>query len=218
MDGLPYVFVDLVQGSPAWHEWRSHGIGASEAPTIMGENSWRSADQLLQSRLGIKEKRSATGAMARGTALEPEARREYCKTIGDIVIPVCLQSLEFDWLRASLDGMNFDGSRVVEIKCGRYVYREAACFRRVPRNYFGQIQHILAVTGLPEIDFWCYWPHCAPVHLRVARDDQYIRRLLKIEERFWTLILDGRSRAESIDLVPQAMSECDGGIEYHGVR
>ena len=30
--------------------------------------------------------------------------------------------------------------------------------RSAPDYYYGQLQHILAVTGLDSLDFWCYWP------------------------------------------------------------
>ena len=181
----PYVFVDLEQGSEEWLEWRRNGIGASEAATIMGENQWGSAERLFEGKCGLGKKTAPTASMALGTSLEPEARRAFEMTFMEAMVPVCVQRVEFEWMRASLDGMSWDRSRVVEIKCGARVYQETARFRRVPRQYVGQLQHIMAVTGLPEVDFWCYWPGNAPVHLRVGRDDMYIRRLMAIEATFW---------------------------------
>lgn len=192
MMGTPYIFVDLEQGTEEWLEWRRHGIGASEAPTLLGENSWKTPDQLFEERCGSHKARPTTKSMALGSALEPEARRAFEIEVGEAMSPVCVQSVEFDWMRASLDGMGWDGLRVVEIKCGSRVYQEAACLRRVPGHYVGQLQHILAVTGLPEIDFWSYWPDQRPVHLRVPRDDAYIKRLIAAERAFWTRIADRR--------------------------
>lgn len=181
--------LDLEQGTPEWHEWRRHGIGASEAATIMGENPWRTPEQHLAARCRTRKPKPASPAMALGTALEPEARLAFEMAVSTPMVPLCLQSIRCDWLRASLDGMSIDGRRVVEIKCGRRVYQEAAMFRRVPRNYMAQLQHILVVTGLPEIDFWCYWPECDPVHLRTPRDELYIRRLIAVEESFWQRVV-----------------------------
>lgn len=192
MTPAPYTFVDLEQGSEAWLDWRRHGIGASDAPTILGENPWNSAEQFLEARRGVRKHAPASKSMAMGTALEPEARRAFELFVGEAMSPVCVQSVEFAWMRASLDGMAWDESRVVEIKCGAGVYRETALFRRVPRQYVGQLQHILAVTGLPEIDFWCYWPEQPPVHLRVVRDEMYIRRLRAAEEIFWNRVNEPR--------------------------
>ena len=84
--------------------------------------------------------------------------------------------------------MAWEGERVVEIKCGASAYREAARFRLVPRAYEAQLPHILAVTGLPVIDFWGYWPNCNPVHLCVLGDEAYIKRLQAMERQFWMRI------------------------------
>ncbi len=195
-EDAPYILVDLEQGSEAWHEWRRHGIGASEAPTIMSENPWKTADELLEMRRGLQKRKPATKSMALGSALEPEARRAFEIEIGEAMSPICVQSVKFEWMRASLDGMAWDESRVVEIKCGARVYQETAMFRRVPRQYFAQLQHILAVTGLGEIDFWSFWPECCPVHLRVPRNEQYIRRLIAIEELFWGKIVQEKSKGK----------------------
>ncbi|MBI4005372.1 MAG: YqaJ viral recombinase family protein [Gammaproteobacteria bacterium] len=179
-----YTIVDFQQGTKAWHEWRSQGIGASDAPAIMGENPWKSPSQLMREKCGGRGN-GTNAAMARGTELEPEARKSYEIRFGVCVVPACLQSTQHSWLRASVDGLAKNGSVVVEIKCGESVYRKTSTTRKVPGYYFGQLQHILAVTSLPAIDFWCYLPARPEVHIRVARDDSYIKRLLDAEHAFW---------------------------------
>ncbi len=191
VDDVPYVLVDLEQGTPEWHAWRKEGIGASEASTILGVSRWESAKGHLLKRCGMLPKRASTTAMRRGTALEPEARLAYVEHIGEVVVPMCVQSKQRPWMRASLDGMTWDGTQVVEIKCGQHVYREASMFRRVPLQYVGQVQHILAVTGLPGMDFWCYWPGREPVLIPVSRDDLFIRMLIAVEEEFWERLQGG---------------------------
>jgi len=189
-----YTIVDLQQGTSAWLEWRKQGIGASDAPAVMGENPWKSAAQLLEEKCGTK-RHSMNDAMARGSALEPEARNRYNAKLGVQVVPACLQSTTFAWLRASVDGLAPDGSAVVEIKCGESVYRKSSSSREVPNYYFGQLQHILAVTDLRSIDFWCYLPNRPEVYLRVARDDAYISRLLEAEHEFWQRVVRDRRNA-----------------------
>ena len=76
-----YTIIDLEQGTPAWLEWRSQGIGASDAPTIMGENPWKRAADLLDEKCG-KLKSNSNAAMVRGSALEPEARRRFEAKVG----------------------------------------------------------------------------------------------------------------------------------------
>jgi putative phage-type endonuclease len=86
--------------------------------------------------------------MNKGTALEPEARRRYEAKSGLRVLPKCIQSMKMPWLRASLDGMSDDGKHVVEIKCGERVYHATKHDGEPPRYYYGQLQHILAITNL----------------------------------------------------------------------
>ena len=126
--------------------------------------------------------------MALGTRLEPEARKLYIAKTGIDVRPMCVQSATYDWLRASLDGLSSNRDVVVEIKCGASAYRRVSEYRTVPDYYYGQVQHILAVTGLDSLDFWCYWPDNPTVLLRVQRNDTYIERLLRKEQAFWDLV------------------------------
>jgi putative phage-type endonuclease len=179
-----YSIVQLQQGTREWLEWRHRGIGASDAPVIMGENPWKDVSELLKHKCGAPKDQGENAAMTRGTMLEPEARKRYVLQRGFDVQPACLQSNQYDWLRASVDGLSADGKAVVEIKCGDSVYRKTFSSGRVPDYYYGQLQHILAVTGLPSIDFWCYLPHCPEVLLVVDRDDNYSARLLEAEYRF----------------------------------
>ncbi len=185
---LHYTIVNLQQGTKEWREWRRHGSGAADAPAIMGENPWKSAEYLLQEKCEGR-RCSSNAAMARGMELEPVARERYEAKIGIRVVPTCLQSLKYEWLRASVDGLATDGNTIVEIKCGESVYRKASASRKVPDYYYGQLQHMLAITNLQSIDFFCYWPKRPEVHLRIARDDSYIERLLDAEYKFWQKVL-----------------------------
>lgn len=185
-----FRIVDLEQGTDAWLEWRRGGIGASEAPAIMGENPWKSAASLLREKTGQARGFAMNAAMARGTRLEPQARKQFNKTFKADVAPACLQNTRREWMRASVDGLSSRSDRVVEIKCGERVYEHAARTGAVPRYYVGQLQHILCVTGLLAIDFFVYLPRMTPLHLTVARDDDYIERLIAAEAAFWSRVLD----------------------------
>ena len=187
-----FTIVDLSQGTPEWLEWRNDGIGASDAPIIMGENPWKSAAELLEVKCGRARESDRNAAVARGIELEPEARRVYISRTGTLVQPACLQSGSYDWLRASVDGLSYRADAVVEIKCGESVYRKTRQYGRVPDYYYGQLQHILAVTGLPSIDFFCYLPGFSELLVPVARDDNYIGQLLNTEFQFWTQVLGAR--------------------------
>lgn len=174
-----YKIVDLEQGSRSWLDWRYDGIGASDAPAIMGENPWKSRQQLLVEKRSRRDV-AKNARMAKGTALEPEARRRYESTVGMRVSPRCIQSTNIPWLRASLDGISDDGHIVVEIKCGEGAYRTTKRLQKVPQYYYGQIQHILSLTDLRELQFFCYWPGKEEICITVKRDEDYIKMMLVV--------------------------------------
>ena len=182
----PYKIVELKQGTPEWHAWRHKGIGASDAKAAISKRGISRARLLRDKRAFEPPENSYTSeAMDRGTELEPKARRRYNETYGNNIRAVCVQSTQYPWLRASLDGLSDDGNLVVEIKCGAGVHQQA--LERFPVQYKGQVQHILAVTGLPSLHFWCYWPKSPnPEILHVIkRDEEYIKNLLDKEQEFW---------------------------------
>ena len=159
--------------------------GPQDAATILGEKPAKSVERLLFEKLNPPKESGRNFARAQGVALERAARAHYCRDTGLTVAPTCVQSLARPWQRASLDGLSADGERAVEIKCGSATYQSAAARLRPSRHHFAQLQHILAVTGLPVVDYWCYWPPRVPLRLEVRRDEVYIERLLAAEEVFW---------------------------------
>lgn len=192
-DPKAFGVVQLPQGSSAWLQWRHGGIGGSDAPTILGENPWRSAAALLREKVAPPRESFMNAAMKRGKELEPIALARYAARTGRQMVPVCIQSLRVGWLRASLDGIAVDGAAAVEIKCGKSAYAATEKHGAVPRYYYGQVQHVLAITGLPSLDFFCHWPGEQDILLRVPRDDGYIAHLLQQEQAFWRHVVQLRA-------------------------
>ena len=182
-----FIRLDFDQSTGEWLSWRRGGIGASDAPVVMGLSPWQKEGELLLLKTGQKAERPANDAMERGKRLEPVARLAYVNHTGVAVEPVCVQSREHDWMRASLDGLSTDGQHVVEIKCPGEKDHSLAAYGSVPEKYYPQLQHILAVTGLGEIYYWSFrFGHT--VLLKVNRDDAFIAALLEKEIAFWAKV------------------------------
>lgn len=217
---MSFEVIDHEQGSIPWLRWRHDGIGGSDAPALMGENPWRSAKALFAEKSAPSRYGSARpapprpvvadlfaaapkpappppdtryrSAASRGTALEPYARELYNRHTGGDLVANCLQSRLHPWQRASLDGLCLKTGRALEIKCGDKVYAHVESTGKVPGYYIGQLQHILAVSGLAAIDFWVWLPGKTPLLLTVPRDDAYIARLTSTGDAFWQRVLDAR--------------------------
>lgn len=182
-----FVRLNFEQSTSEWLSWRRGGIGASDAPVVMGLSPWQKEGELLLLKTGRKAERPANDAMERGKRLEPVARLAYVNHTGIAVEPMCVQSRQHDWMRASLDGLSADGQNVVEIKCPGEKDHSLAASGSVPEKYYPQLQHILAVTGLGEIYYWSFrFGHT--VLLKVNRDDAFIAALLEKEVAFWARV------------------------------
>jgi putative phage-type endonuclease len=189
--------VDLKQGSPDWHLWRTYGIGGSDVAAILGLSPWQTREALLNHkathdpRFDRKKSDRKTPAMQHGIDSEPRVRAMYEDLIGIKVTPCCILHDEWDWHKASLDGLNDLEDLIVEIKSptSPRSHRPAVA-GIVPEHYYCQIQHQLSVAGIKRCHYvsWCEHPDFSPSdQLRVVpvtRSDTYIRHLLEEEVKF----------------------------------
>src|ERR1700743_3251665 len=110
--------IELEQGSQEWLSWRKTVITATDCSSIMGNNPWTTAYKCWQRKVGLIEENKSNEAMERGKRLEPEARSQFTQQYGIDMTPVVVESTEYDFLGASLDGISIMGNYLLEIKCG----------------------------------------------------------------------------------------------------
>lgn len=148
-------------GTAAWHEWRANGIGASDAPIIAAHAgliepaSWMSSQhKLWEQKLGLALKPKVNAAMRRGTDGEAAARDAVERATGLVLYPVFGEMEVSPFIRASFDGMDFDNSIIVEIKCPSKGVHDLAKSGKVVSYYLPQLAHqALVAWGLPG-DLW----------------------------------------------------------------
>lgn len=178
----------LTQGSDEWHSFRSKGIGASEAAIIMGSNPWSTITDLFNRKAGIikMEDRKPNEAMQHGIDLEPYARKAFIAATGLKMQPKCFINPKYPWLRASLDGINEDGSIILEIKCPTKLAIHMKVVRgTVPSYYYPQLQHQLACCDAEFVCFWSYMKTMGGAMIEVTPNHKYIKELIKREKLFW---------------------------------
>ncbi len=186
-----YAIETLEQGSTEWLEWRRGVIGASDAPTIMGENPWSSANHLMKDKLGLNPPFHGNAATRDGQYHESFARKALIKEAKFNLIPLVVQDDKVPYFAASLDAVSEDFQHLFEIKCGVKSYQYVAKNKRVPKYYCGQLQHMLMVLDLPTIYLTVYRPNEKMLTIPVRFDGEYIRRL-KIEEEDFAKALTAR--------------------------
>lgn len=172
----------LVQGSAEWKALRSKLIGASDAPVIMGLSPWMTRYQLWLQKEGLYEVEE-NWAMARGKELEEEARAAYESHTGETMFASVEFNQEYPWAMASLDGINLERTRMVEIKVPGIKDHQSALDGIIPEKYQCQMHHQMMVLGLKSNDYWSYRDGRG-ILLTLERDVEFIDKLI-IEEKIF---------------------------------
>lgn len=181
--------IDLVQGSPEWHEYRSKGIGASDASIIMGVSPWATPYQLWIYNNGLSEKKEMTQSMKFGSDNEQQLREYFQQKKNVQVQPKVVESSLYPWMFASMDGLSEDGEIAVEIKCTNAEYHKMCKESRVPDVYYPQVQHQMFVCELDQIYYLSYWKGNHDMIL-VDRNDFYIEKMIDKELEFLKCMTD----------------------------
>ena len=175
--------INIQQNTPSWLAWRKEKIGASDSPIIMGESPWCTPFQLWERKLGFIPDQVENSSMSRGKRLEHEARSEFMKMKNIIVCPEVIQHATNDWMIASLDGLSVCQKFAVEIKCPGYEDHLSALKGNVPKKYYSQMQHQIAVSGLDMIYYFSY-DGLENALIEVLRDQEYIDAMILKERNF----------------------------------
>jgi putative phage-type endonuclease len=148
--------IDLEQGTDLWLSWRKTVITATDCPVILGSSPWSTAYKIWQRKLGLLEEQKTNDAMQRGKRLEPEARAQFIDRYAINMTSAVVESTEFDFLGASLDGLSDCYKYILEIKCGGAKLHKQAGEGYIPAYYMDQIQHQLFVTGAQKAFYYSY--------------------------------------------------------------
>lgn len=177
----------LLQQSSEWKEIRKNKVGASDAPVIMGVSPWKTQYQLWCEKLSLSGETTKTHSMQRGLEKEKEARQEFEKQTGIIVFPDVVFSDRYDFMMASLDGIDIERKNIVEIKVPGKEDHEMAMDGIIPSKYMPQLQHQMIVTNLDHA-FYFSWNEKSSKIIEIERDDSYSNQLISKETEFWRCV------------------------------
>jgi len=204
-----------------WLHWRTSGIGSSDASAIMNTSRFATYESLLINKATNPEENTENLYIKeRGNKIEGWVREYLEKKIGKSLQPVNCESLDFPFMRCSLDGATANRELILEIKLlssvnPAKINTEAEGYRKwndlrnkgiVPVEYMAQIQHQLMVTGAEDCTFVGYRElrgerALDPTNIAsqiVNRDEKYIDRLAELEFKFWYDLTKMKSTKEEI--------------------
>lgn len=183
------IEVNLTQNTPEWIKFRHSHIGSSDALCIMGQSPWKSESDLFDEKIGLGIEKETTFFMQRGKDLEPIALQKFEEVIGILMMAKVFIHDEYEWMSASLDGIDFENENMVEIKCPGKKDHQIALDGEIPKKYIPQLQHQLAVMGLNKMYYFSYAIDSFKV-IEVYKDESYIENLLNKEKDFWKRVED----------------------------
>jgi len=184
---------NLKQGSKEWLKFRETGLGASDAPIIMGESPWKTPFELWAEKTKLLKPEEphimAAVAMKRGTDLEPKARELYIQQTGKKVSIPNVEHPVYPFIRASLDGLSEDGLVILEIKTPGKADLIEASKGKVPKKYYWQLmQQLLLVPKATHLDYVTFDGKETIYITKVERNKKDEEKLLKALLHFWTLV------------------------------
>lgn len=174
------------QGSQEWLDFRLGKVGGSDAAVVLEKSPYKSAFRLWKEKKGLAEPDPMNDAMRLGHELEPIARDLFQYQSGIQMYPAVYVHDNHPQIMASLDGINYEGNRILEIKCGKKAF-QMACVGDIDETYRIQCQHNMAVTGALICDFFAYSvdPHYnRGIHFVIERDEKFISEMIEKELEF----------------------------------
>src|SRR6202789_1200851 len=174
----------LEQGSQEWLSWRKTVITATDCPAILGSSPWSTAYKCWQRKLGLIEEQKSNEAMERGKRLEPEARALFIKRHGINMNPVVVESTDYEFLGASLDGLSDCKKFIIEIKCGGSNLHNMASQGMIPQYYIDQMQHQLLVTAAEKCFYYSYNGK-EGICIEIFPDKDFTTKFIHKARAFW---------------------------------
>ena len=171
-----------------WLEYRKKGITGTDAGAITGMNPYVSAFQVYQDKRSDVTEDTDNESMRQGRDLEEYVAQRFSEETGLKVrkANAIYQSDTSSIMLADFDRLIAGQSAGLECKTVSPYSSDKWKDGAIPPHYQMQAQHYLAVSGFDT------WYIAALIFGRefiirkIDRDEELIRHLTQIEERFWT--------------------------------
>jgi putative phage-type endonuclease len=184
-----------------WLARRLNGIGASDAPKIMGLSNYGSALSVYMAKLEHVNDFEMNERMEMGILMEPVIIQRFEQITGIEVIPNSIEvwSEKFPFLFATPDG--YIKGENAGLECKNIGMYSSEWDESIPNQYMVQVQHSMLVTGFDKWYIAVLFSGNKFKHYEVDRDDQLINEhILPQLKYFWFEHVE-----KSIPPIPQAI-------------
>ncbi len=183
-----------------WLRERRRGIGASDAPAVVGLSPWASPLSLWVDKTRVPDYEHAddmSEPMRWGHVLESAIAREHARRLGLRLAasPGILAHPQLPWMRATPDFLVVDRTRepveLMEVKTASAFRTEEWADEAPPDHVVIQVLHQLAVTGDRRCHVAALVGGNQPRHWLIERDEDAIAMLIDREREFWDRVQRG---------------------------
>ena len=139
------------QRTPEWYQQRENAITASDIPTVLGENSYKTPWNLLVDKCNANPKPFVGNSATQwGNHYEDIAIDKYSERYNKKVLSFgLLLHKDYPWLGGSPDGITTDGI-LLEVKCP---IKRKIVMGEVPHHYLSQVLLNLEICNLELAHF-----------------------------------------------------------------
>jgi len=176
-----------------WLELRRQGIGGSDAPIVLGLSRYKSPVGLWLEKTGQIVPEEAGEAAYWGQKLEDIVAKEFMLRTGMRVRQdnKMRNNTEHPFMIANLDRLIIGKHEGLECKTASAYRKDGWTDDNIPDAYYVQCQHYMAVTGYKTWHIACLIGGNTFVHKAVARDEEFIAKLIEVEREFWDHVVNG---------------------------
>lgn len=185
--------INMNQRDDDWLEWRKAGITATDATILLNRSPYKTRWRLWAEKTNYAREAnlSLNPLVRRGVENEDKARQAFESKYNELLLPVCVESVRYPLMRASLDGLTGDGEPT-ELKCPSESVWKDVCSNGVNSKsyqlYYAQVQHQLLVTE--AIKGWLvFWYEGDIREFLITRDEPMLNELLAQAKEFWQYVL-----------------------------
>ncbi len=180
--------IPLLQGSLEWLEYRYTRLMATCTSSILGINPFKTPLDLFLEKTKRTEPTPMNLKMQRGHDLEDEARKLFIEITGINMTPCVVESEQYYFMAASLDGLSDDEKYVLEVKCPNKDTHELAILGEIKPYYYAQIHKQLFVTGARKCYYFSYNPDFdgrKSTIIEILPNYEYIKHMVEEEKKFY---------------------------------
>jgi putative phage-type endonuclease len=185
------------QRSTEWYQQRNNAITASDIPTVLGENKYKTPWSLLVDKCGANPKPFVGNDATRwGQHYEDIAIEIYSELYNKEVLSFgLLIHPEYSWLGGSPDGITKDGV-LLEVKCP---VSRPIIMGEIPHHYRSQVLLNLEICNLETAHFIEYSPGKSDTDyilnvVEIQRDREWFAVEMPKMKAFWESIVEYREK------------------------